>query len=135
MSYSISLVDPVTLDPLELDEPHHMRGGTYDVVGTTDASLNITWNYAEILYRVLPERTVRTDEAENFGADRAMGGVRYLYGMTGAASIPVLQAAIERLGNDTNPDYWRACEGNVKRALVQLKTLAGMRPDGVWHGD
>lgn len=34
MSYDISLTDPVTGETLELDAPHHMRGGTYaSVVG------------------------------------------------------------------------------------------------------
>lgn len=46
MSYDIELVDPVTLEPLELDSPHHMRGGTYAVGGSTRARLNVTYNYA-----------------------------------------------------------------------------------------
>lgn len=52
MSYDISLTDPVTGETLELDTPHHMRGGTYAVGGTTEAHLNVTWNYAKHYYRV-----------------------------------------------------------------------------------
>lgn len=44
MSYDIELVDPVTKEVLQLDGPHHMRGGTYCVDGTKDAHLNITYN-------------------------------------------------------------------------------------------
>jgi len=46
MSYDIDLVNPVTGEVLQLNESHHMRGGTYALGGTTDASMNITYNYA-----------------------------------------------------------------------------------------
>ena len=45
MSYDITLNDPVTKEPIQLDAPHQMQGGTYAVGGTTEAWLNITWNY------------------------------------------------------------------------------------------
>lgn len=122
MSYDIELCDPVTGEVLQLDAPHHMRGGTYAVGGTTDAHLNVTYNYGPHFYRVIHP-------------NGAQGGIRALYGLSGAQSIPVLDAAIAQLGNDVDPDYWRATEGNAKAALVQLRTLAQMRPDGVWSGD
>ena len=34
-----------------------------------------------------------------------------------------------------DPDYWKATEGNAKRALCQLRALAQLRPDGVFDGD
>ena len=55
--------------------------------------------------------------------------------MTGVDSIPLLTKAISKLGDDVSDDYWEATEGNAKRALTQLLTLAKMRPDGVWMGD
>ena len=55
--------------------------------------------------------------------------------MTGAESVPVLEGAISKLGDDTDEDYWKPTEGNVKQALEQLLALARMRPDGVWAGD
>jgi hypothetical protein len=119
MSYDIELVDPVTKSVLQLDLPHHMRGGTYAVGGTTDASLNITFNYSKHFYAVV--------DSEN--------GIRGLYGKSGAESIPMLNAAIDKLGDDVSQDYWEPTEGNAKRALKQLKALAQMRPDGVWTGD
>ena len=115
MSYDIELQDPVTKVTLE---PHHMRGGTYAIGGTTDAHLNVTYNYGKHYYRVMGEK-----------------GIRTIYGMTGAESIPVLTQAIEHLGDDVDDNYWNDTEGNAKRALFQLLALANMRPDGVWSGD
>jgi len=116
MSYDIELQDPVTKETLQLDAPHHMRGGTYAMGGTTDAHINVTYNYAPHFRKVF-------------------GDIRKLYGMTGAESIPALEKAIYELGDDTDEDYWKPTEGNAKRALVQLLALAKMRPDGVWAGD
>jgi hypothetical protein len=118
VSYDISLCDPVTGNVLELDAPHHMRGGTYAIGGDTSASLNVTWNYSEHFYRVMGDK-----------------GIRCIYGLTGAQSIPVLDAAAALLSDDAVEDYWKATEGNAKRALIQLRALAQMRPDGVWSGN
>ena len=118
MSYDIKLVDPITGMVLELDAPHHMRGGTYAVGGTTDAHLNVTYNYYDHYKKTFGEK-----------------GIRSIYGMTGADSLPILQKAISGLGDDVDSDYWKPTEGNAKRALVQLMALAKMRPDGVWSGD
>lgn len=101
-----------------MDAAHQMRGGTYAVGGTQEAWLNITYNYAEHFYNVLGEK-----------------GIRTIYGMTGAESIPLLKAAMEKLGDDVDEDYWKSTEGNAKAALAGLLALAQMRPDGVWDGD
>lgn len=118
MSYDISLRHPVTKEVLALDTPHQIKGGTYAVGGTQEAWLNITYNYAEHFYNVLGEK-----------------GIRTIYGMTGAESIPVIKAAMEKLGDDVDDDYWEPTEGNAKAALAGLLALAQMRPDGVWDGD
>lgn len=118
MSYDVSLRDPVTQKTLELDAPHQMKGGTYCLGGTTLCELNVTYNYAKHFYRTLGEN-----------------GLRTIYGMTGADSIPILEAAIVQLADDVDSDYWKATEGNAKRALLQLVALAKLRPDGVWDGD
>lgn len=118
MSYDISLVDPVTRETLLVENPHHIRGGTYAVGGTTEAWLNITWNYAPFYYEVFGEK-----------------GIRTIYGMTGAESIPVLKSAMEKLGDAVDPDYWKPTQGNAKRALAGLLALAQLRPDGIWDGD
>ena len=123
MSYDIALTCPVTGTTLELDEPHQMKGGTYAVGGTRVAALNITYNYAEHFYRVFLEIQFSKE------------GIRSIYGLTGAESIPVLESVIAKLGDDVDYDYWKPTEGNAKKALTQLLALAKMRPDGVWRGD
>jgi hypothetical protein len=40
MSYDIRLIDPITKETLELEEPHNLRGGTYAMGGTPEAWLN-----------------------------------------------------------------------------------------------
>ena len=123
MSYDIELTDPVTRKIIELDATHMMRGGTYAMDGSKEASLNITWNYSEHYHRLFPE------------VPNAFGGIRSIYGMTGAESIPVLKKVINALGNDVSHNYWEPTEGNAKKALYMLLAFAQMRPDGVWAGD
>jgi len=118
MSYDIDLTDPITGEVLQLDEPHGMRGGIYAVGGTTECSLNVTYNYSEHYCRVFGE-----------------AGIRTIYGKTGAESLPILRNAVARLGDDRTHDYWEPTEGNAKAALMQLAALAQLRPDGVWRGD
>lgn len=118
MSYDIDLTDPVSGETLHVDSPHDIRGGTYVMGGTTELSLNVTYNYSRHYYRTLGDN-----------------GIRTIYGMTGAESLSMLKAAAEQLGNDVDGDYWKPTEGNAKRALLQLVALAQLRPDGVWKGD
>ena len=137
MSYDIELIDSVTGEALELDAPHHMRGGTYAMGGTTRAHLNVTYNYYPQFHRVFDVLTEPRPKApEWLRKDAApVSGVRTIYGLTGAESLSVLDKAIGLLADDVDPDYWKATEGNAKRALAQLRALAAMRPDGLWAGD
>lgn len=140
MSYDIQLVDPVTKTTLQLDVPHHLRGGIYAMNGTTEMWLNITYNYSRWYYKegVFPDR------------GEGLTGIRSLYGLTGAESMPVLQTAIAVLSamNEDLTDeerkecishgasgYWLPTRENAIRPLYQLLALAHMRPDGVWEGD
>lgn len=118
MSYDISLREPVTGRTIEFELKHYIRGGTYAIGGTQEAWLNITYNYADHYYRVFGEK-----------------GIRTIYGMTGAESIPVIKAAMEQLGDDVSGDYWESTEGNAKQALAGLLAFAQMRPDGIWEGN
>lgn len=119
MSYDICLQDPVTHETIQLDSPHEMRGGTYCVGGTPDAWLNVTYNYCAIFHKVLGDN-----------------GIRSIYGMTGADSIPILQKAADQLKADPKMvSYWEPTEGNAKLSLLQLIALAKLRPDGIWSGD
>lgn len=120
MSYDIRLTDPNSGATLHLDAPHELRGGTFAVGGTTELWLNVTYNYAKHFYRVLdPEK-----------------GIRSLYGRRAGDTIEQLTAAAAQLGDDVDPDdYWNPTEGNAKAALLDLLTMAWLRPDGVWEGD
>ena len=118
MSYDIKLCDAVTGEVLYLDAPHQIRGGTYCVGEITEAWLNVTYNYSGHFYRVFGEK-----------------GIRTIYGMTGAESIPGIEAAATQLADDATNNYWEATEGNAKRALMGLLAFARLRPDGVWAGD
>lgn len=118
MSYDISLLDPVSKETIEIKDNHFMRGGTYCIGGSKELWLNVTFNYGKIYYR---------DDV--FGED----GIHIINGKTGLESIPILEKAISVLGDDVNRDYWTATEGNAKRALVHLLTMAKMRPDGIWE--
>lgn len=118
MSHDIYLLDPKTRESIELSERHSLTGGTYALGGTNEAWLNVTYNYAKHLWRVLGD-----------------GGVKVIYGLSGSESVPVLQAAIKQLGDDIDEDYWKPTEGNARQALVNLLALAELCPDGVWDGD
>lgn len=120
MSYDVALKDPKTGRTIEVPEKHSIRGGTYAAGGTNELWLNVTYNYGHI-YR-------RPDVLGD-------NGIRTIYGMTGRESVPVLQKAINTLGDNTNPDYWMATDGNAKAPLQQLLEMANMRPDGIWDGD
>ena len=142
MSYDIKLCDPITAETIEIDEPHFIRGGTYQMGGCTELWLNITYNYADYYYDA-------TQDDERFIREDNNGGIRGIYGKTGAESIPMLSDMINRIkakyqdesGNwiradegDTS-DYWQASAANAIRPLYQLLAFAKMRPDGIWKGD
>lgn len=133
MSYDIQLLDPITKKVVEINDPHFIRGGTYQLGGSTELTLNITHNYSKILHRVLrPDVVPSLTEKKT---DRYDTGIRSLYGLTGLEATPILEDAINQLADDVSSDYWEATEGNVKRALNNLLTLCKMRPDAIIDGD
>ncbi len=140
MSYDISLCDPVTKETLHAEVPHKMEGGTYCKNGTTELWLNITYNYANWYYHDGTFADKKEDSE----------GIRTIYGMSGAESIPVLKKAIsflESLDKDISKEerkkceeqgatgYWMPTRANAIRPLYQLLAMAQIRPDGVWEGD
>lgn len=140
MSYDIYLRDRVTKETVHFDTPHQMTGGTYAVGGTTEAWLNVTYNYAQWYYKygVFPNNGEDSD------------GIRSIYGLSGADSIPVLEHAIKTLENMKDDltekeiqeykdggagGYWTPTRENAIRPLYQLLAMAKMRPDAEWSGD
>lgn len=140
MSYDIELLDPVTKEVIEFETPHQINGGTYVIGGTREAWLNITYNYSRWYH------TLGTFPEYEDGLD----GIRAIYGMSGAESIPVLKNAIkvleeskENLTTEEIKDYesqgvsgyWIPTKENAIKPLHQLLAFAQMRPDGIWRGD
>ena len=140
MSYDITLTDPVTRKIVHFDSAHDMRGGTYALGGTTEAWLNITYNYADWYYKPCVFGT----------AEEKSKGIRAIYGLSGAESIPVLQnaiAALQAMTEDISDEernqceeqgatgYWMPTRANAIKPLYQLLAMAKLRPDGVWDGD
>ena len=140
MSYDISLRDPVRKETIHFDTPHQIKGGTYAVGGTSEAWLNITYNYSRWYYK----EGVFPDNGEDYR------GIRSIYGLSGADSIPILENAIKAL-EDMDEDlteeeirnyeehnikgYWLPTRENAIKPLYQLLAMAKMRPDAEWDGD
>ncbi len=113
MSWWASITDPETGHHL-IVEPFE-DGGTYVLGGSSEADLNITYNYSGHYYRVL-----------DIG-----GGLRGLNDVTVKDALPVLERGIEQLGTEESDDYWESTEGNARRALV---TLAGWCKSAISQG-
>ena len=104
MSWWISLCEnekPCVVEAFE-------EGGTQALGGSTDADLNVTYNYGK--HFRFPN----------------------LAGMTGEQSIPLLSDAVERLGVERDADYWAPTEGNVGYACAILLSWARQYPAATW---
>ena len=97
----------------------HSEGGTYEIGGTTDASLNVTYNYAKFF-----RDTIDEDE-----------GIRWIVNKTGEECISKLHSAIRELGTVQDDNYWKATEGNAGHALSILMLWAKQYPNAVFRGD
>lgn len=118
MGYSIRIVDKFTRETLMLNARHEIRGGTYELGGTCEAWLDVTYNYSKYFERVLGK-----------------SGIRTLYESSSKESLPLLRDCIEKLEGYPSLDYWEATEGNARQALISLYSLALLYPDGIWSGD
>ena len=58
MSYDINLLDPITKEVIEINDAHFLRGGTYKMGGSTELSLNMTYNYSQFLHQVLQPQSI-----------------------------------------------------------------------------
>lgn len=108
----------------------HEDGGTYALGGTTEAWLNVTYNYGGLFREAWP------DPLEGPNALAQM-----LDGKTGAETLPKLEAAIVNLveiaGGITpmvleESSYWDATPRNATLALLRLAVWANDHPDAVW---
>lgn len=95
----------------------HSEGGTYVWGGTTQAELNITYNYGKLYYLTL---------------DRDQG-LRVLNDKRAGDVLELLENAVNQLG--TNPmteDYWAPTPGNAGKALSTLLDWARQHPDAIF---
>ncbi len=117
MSWWVKLVSEKDNRPVSV--PRFEDGGTYPLGGTTDADLNITYNYSPLYHTFL-------DKEE---------GLRWLHGKSGKDGAPRLEAAVRELGIDGDEDYWKPTRGNAGRALIQLLLWAEKHPDAIFRVD
>lgn len=118
MSYDIEIIDPNTRERIEFDEPLDIRGGTYQLGGTTTAWLNITYNYSPFFCDIFGEN-----------------GIRTIYGMNVRESMPLLLDAMLNLKGNPAECYWDATEGNARAAIMELMMLGMRALEGEWAGD
>ena len=92
----------------------HSEGGTYALGGTTEAELNVTYNYSKSFARV---------------------GFRLndLDGKRAGDTIPVLEKCVAELGTERDTNYWKATDGNAGYAASILLAWARKYPDAVWY--
>lgn len=114
MSFWVTLLD---VDGNTLPVESFAEGGCYVVGGSTEASLNITYNYSRHYYKEL--------DGEQ--------GLRWLDGRSGAETAAPLARAVLTLGTERDDDYWAATPGNAGAALARLLVWAQEHPDGIWR--
>ena len=95
MSWSIYLQDEEG-NTIETDKSR-TEGGTYQVGGTTQAELNVTYNYSQVF---------------KFSQLHDMKPID--------AAIVLLKRLKELKLQDIDPDYWKPTEGNVAKAMMTL---------------
>lgn len=125
MSWDFDLCDPVTKECLSAEEKHMIAGGTFCVGGTTEMTLNITYNYSDIINKKMKQLEIGKEDSYSYA--------HYIHGKTGAETIEPLKKIIASLKDDVENDYWKATEGNAKRALYGLLAFSQLRPDGIWN--
>jgi hypothetical protein len=92
-------------------------GGTYNLHGSDEASLNITYNYSTFYY-------------EHLNADN---GLRWLDKKTAKNTIEALEYAVDVLGTSQDSDYWSSTPGNAGYALSILLSWAKQYPESRWR--
>ena len=106
----------------EGDEPvsvaRHSEGGTRTLYVNDVAELNVTYNYSGIF-------------------QAAFDGIHYVETLDGKQAqevIPLLERAVQRLGDkpEPNKDYWAKTEGNAGHALAVLLGWARQHPQAVF---
>jgi len=107
MSWWVSITDPTTGVYMIVDS--FTEGGTYAIGGSSEADLNVTYNYSGHFHQVLGLRD----------------GLRSFDGMKVEDALPILKRAIPQLDTDVSNDYWEPTEGNARKVLEILEGWCG----------
>jgi hypothetical protein len=116
LSYDICLKDPVTNKTIEINEPHFMRGGIYQIGGSKELWLNITYNYSHYYYEATDGDPRFAHKEERNGEFENEYGIRGIYGKTGLESIPMLEDMILRITDRYQADgEWISTKRTVSK--------------------
>lgn len=116
MGYSIRLVGE---DGEIVRVSRHQEGSNFVIDGTTDAVIDITYNYVGHFRDTIDKRD----------------GIRWLYGKHARLCIFILEDAVGKLGTVRGADYWEATPGNAGYVLHVLLMWARQYPDAIFMGD
>ena len=105
MSYWVYLSD----DEGTVGVANHSEGGTYAIGGMPRAELNVTYNYARFF------------------------DFRALDGQKAADTVEHIGMAVQQLGTERDPDYWKPTPGNAGHALSILLAWAEQHPNARWE--
>ena len=100
MSYDVNI--KINNKTVILPEKHEITGGTYQVGGTNEAWINITYNYSKWFH------------------DLWTDGLYEIEGKTVDTVIPMLKSAVMKLGTKQEKDYWKSTAGNAGHSLNRL---------------
>jgi len=122
MSYWVSINDK---NGNALPVAAHEEGGTYVMGGSSEAKLNITYNYADQFSKVNLD----------FGEGRTEGrnGATSVHGKRAGDLKPQLRYAVRTLGTKRDTNYWNSTPGNAGYALSILLAWAEQHPDGIFE--
>ncbi len=114
MSWQVKFITPYGHS---LSVERHSEGGTYICGGSTNAEINVTFNYSKSYRRALDPNQ----------------GLSWLHGKTGRETLHRLNAAIGILGTVRDSDYWAATDGNAGATLAIFALWAQQYPWGIWE--
>ena len=105
MSHDLRIHDHRTDEQKHFEEPLDLRGGTYAVGGTTEAWLNVTYNYGTHYHTLWGH------------------GLGAFDGKTVEEVRPLAEEAVAALGTERHSDYWKPTKGNAGAAMADLLTM------------
>jgi hypothetical protein len=119
VSWWVSLADD---DGIVQVERHDEGGVIVREGGSTDAELNVTFNYWPFFWLAWPEQLERSNELHEMLDERRARD-----------TSPLLEHAIALLQTDRDDDYWARTTGSAGYALSILLRWARQHPDAFWE--